>query len=283
MIKMGDSINNFINLLVNGDFFLIFLIIMMVIIIGVIVYLVRLQIHDTDYYEKDDIEDEEEDYDDFALDEEDLRDLERPILEETVSTERQVVNTVSYEEKELESEFDDEEEDIISNIPEIPDFEDDEEEDDHTYDNLERPVPVMVKQEEPVRHVEQSRFDFDNEEVVNSIKDFEDEQEATAIISAVELENRINEMKANGEYEAHERQLQEYEKEQETKAIISYEELLKRASASSISYESEENIDGIHVGKVDTSNIEHYSETNDKPYYKEEAFLEAMKEFRRAL
>ncbi|WP_300811508.1 hypothetical protein, partial [uncultured Akkermansia sp.] len=60
VINMGDSINNFINLLVNGDFFLIFLIIMMVIIIGVIVYLVRLQIHDTDYYEKDDIEEDDD-------------------------------------------------------------------------------------------------------------------------------------------------------------------------------------------------------------------------------
>lgn len=281
MIKMGESINNFINLLVRGDFFLIFLIIMMVIIIGVIVYLVRLQIHDTDYYEKDEVEDEEdEDYDDYVLDD---RDLDKTILEETKAQEKPTISSVDYEEDIDEQEYDDREE-VISTIPNMSvSLDEDDEEDDHTYDNLERPVPVMIKEESPVRHVEQSRFDFDNEEVVNSIKDFEDEQEATAIISATELESRINEMKANGQYEEHERKLQEYEKEQETKAIISYEELLKRASTSSISYESEENIDGIHVGKVDTSNIEHYSETNDKPYYKEEAFLEAMKEFRRAL
>ena len=167
------------------------------------------------------------------------------------------------------------------------------------------------------RFIEQSRFDFENpvEEIerdfsdditdnkldidetpaflrdleeekdsFESIKSYEDEQEANAIISASELENRINELKASGEYEQHERQLQEYEQEQETKAIISYEELLQRASQGVVSYESEEELGGgIRVGKVDTSNIETYSETNEKPYYKEETFLEAMKEFRRAL
>ena len=50
---MRDSINNFIDLLVKGDSFLIFLVIMLVIIIGVIVCLVRLQIGDRDYYDEE--------------------------------------------------------------------------------------------------------------------------------------------------------------------------------------------------------------------------------------
>ena len=53
---MRDSINNFIDLLVKGDSFLIFLVIMLVIIIGVIVCLVKLQIGDREYYEDDEEE-----------------------------------------------------------------------------------------------------------------------------------------------------------------------------------------------------------------------------------
>ena len=127
------------------------------------------------------------------------------------------------------------------------------------------------------------------EESINSLgiddefKSFEDEQELTAIISASELESRLNALKESGEIVNHEKEIQRYEEEQESKAIISYDELLIRANSGNISYESEENMDGIKVGKVDTSRIETFSEDNDKPYYKEESFLEAMKEFRRAL
>ena len=124
---------------------------------------------------------------------------------------------------------------------------------------------------------------LEKEDTVNEFKNFEEEQEATAIISASELENRLNELRASGEIVNHEKEIQKYEEEQETKAIISYDELLTRASQNNISYESEEELGGIRVSKVDTSTIEHYSEVNDKPYYKEESFLQALKEFRQAL
>lgn len=75
----------------------------------------------------------------------------------------------------------------------------------------------------------------------------------------------------------------DYEKDQEDKAIISYDELLKRASSGTISYESEEDLGGIRVGKVDTSKIEVTSEEMNRPYYREEAFLSALKEFRESL
>ena len=59
---MKDGINNFIELLVKGDFFLIFLIIMMIVILSVIIYLIKLQINEKYYY------DNEEDVDDDFID-----------------------------------------------------------------------------------------------------------------------------------------------------------------------------------------------------------------------
>lgn len=132
--------------------------------------------------------------------------------------------------------------------------------------------------------IKQEKFDFDKiEPKKDYIQSYEDEQEELAIISASELEKRLQDMKNNNTYDSHEKEIEEYEQEQENKAIISYEELLKRASANTISYESEEDLGGIKIGKVDTKSIETYSETNDKPYYKEETFLQSLKEFRRAL
>ena len=50
---MKDGINNFIELLVKGDFFLIFLIIMMIVILSVIIYLIKLQINEKYYYDNE--------------------------------------------------------------------------------------------------------------------------------------------------------------------------------------------------------------------------------------
>lgn len=208
---MRSGINNFIELLIKGDFFLIFLLVIMIIIISTIIYLIKLQMNEKIYYE-----DEEDD------------ELDNSITAK-IETSQAEVNPKKFE---------------------------------------------------------QEKFNFDKETSKNNedyIKRYEEEQEELAIISAKELENRIAEMKKNNEFESHEKRIEEYEQEQENKAIISYEELLKRATSSSISYESEENIGGIKIGKVDTNKIETYSETNDKPYYKEEAFLESLKEFRGAL
>lgn len=324
---MADSITNFFELLTKGDFFLIFLIAMMLIIIGVIVYLVKLQISDAPEYEKRRIDDEDEE--DEYIEEKVLKKVQTPsyskveIKEEKDSDydnridESPLMNFEPLKDiKELESEYEEIDNKVDNMISEgITDREDVSEllNEESTYKDEDFESPAHFKP----RFVEQSKFDFENtidpieeefeyqynkedflnelednsyyknieeNETLDRIRDYEYEQEKTAIISASELENRINELKANGEYETHERKIQEYEMEQETKAIISYEELLERAKSGVISYESEEEIGaGIRVGKVDTSNIETYNEANEKPYYKEESFLEAMKEFRRAL
>ena len=117
----------------------------------------------------------------------------------------------------------------------------------------------------------------------DNIDRYEDEQEELSIISSEELEERLNDLEKSGKMKEHEEEIMAYEKEQEDKAIISYEELLRRASNSVISYESEENLGGIRIGKVDTNKIETHKEENDRPYYKEEEFLKALKEFREAL
>ena len=212
---MRSGINNFIELLVRGDFFLIFLLVIALVIVATIIYIIKLQLDEKVYFD-DEYDNEEE------------------------------IFKVNSTDKEMN-------EDI-----------------------------------KPIKQIKQERFNFEEEPKVEDkkydyIKSYEDEQEEMAIISASELERRIKEMKDNNEYETHEKRIEEYEEEQENKAIISYEELLRRASMNTISYESEENVGGIKIGKVDTNKIETYSETNDKPYYKEEAFLQSLKEFRRAL
>lgn len=219
---MKDGINNFIELLVKGDFFLIFLIIMMIVILSVIIYLIKLQINEKYYY------DDEEDVDDDFID--------------------------KFENKE-----------------ELP-----------VKENIKKePITETIK--ETPRLVNQTKFDFEKNDVVDSIKSYETDQEEMAIISASELESRIKNMKETGEYEKHFDKINEYESDQENQAIISYDELLRRASSSNISYESEENLGGIKVSKVDTSKIEIKSEESNKPYYREESFLNALKEFRESL
>lgn len=193
---MKEAFDNFVELLVKGDFFFIFLIVMMIVIISVIIYLIKLQVSES-------------------------------FVEE------------------------DEEVDIIKSVE----------------DTLK----------------EESIITYDEEIIDDEIEMYENNQEEMAIISASELESRLKSMKETGQFDKHEEEIKNYELEQENKAIISYEELLMRASSNTISYESEENLGGVRVGKVDTSKIEITSETNNTPYYKEEAFLSALKEFRSSL
>lgn len=284
---MGNSISNFIELLTKGDFFLIFLIVMMVVIIGVIVYLVRLQINDAPEFTKKDKEDDEDYEYEFKVNKE-----ETPLKEESFKVTSSILDAKSNPVEKYKEEPEEKEESIFKYNDE---YNDEKEESVFKYKNDRKDLIADEYTEEeestnddlilesPKRHIEQSRFVFDEEEAAKSIKSYEDEQEQNAIISASELESRLSEMRTSGKLENHEKEIAEYEKEQETKAIISYEELLERAGAGVVSYESEESIGGIKVGKVDTSQIETIKENNEKPYYREEAFLEAMKEFRRAL
>ena len=202
---MKNGLDNFVELLVKGDFFLIFLIVMMLVVVSVIVYLIKLQMSDNYIYE--DEEDEDENF-------------------------------------------------------------------------VEKYIPF---EEDNHRQVDQKKFDFESNTIESTIMNYENDQEKMAIISADELDNRITNMKETGEFDNHLKDIDEYEAEQENKAIISYEELLKRASVNTITYESTENLGGIKVGKVDTSKIEISSEESNTPYYREEAFLSALKDFRGSL
>ena len=59
---MKNGIDNFIELLVKGDFFLIFLIVMMIVVTCIIAYLIKLQMSDKYSYEEDDEEDEDDNF-----------------------------------------------------------------------------------------------------------------------------------------------------------------------------------------------------------------------------
>lgn len=368
---MRDSINNFIDLLVKGDSFLIFLVIMLAIIIGVIVCLVKLQIGDKEYYEDDeDIEEEriapvKEDlvskpnfkkeepvpsFAKFVAPEQDeieprislkdkMREYEAKNIEQEQTIEKEefeepikeIVDDIeddyfsknTYEkpnrrvveqsrfnfdadfEKEVEEAIEEEEENETLvpnsnyNYEETSDKVDDlvrssfdlensisklnnEDEEEMTYNNLQSPLEFNGYKEFS-NTVEDEQSNLQESEDIDEIRDYEREQEDNAIISARELDDKINNMKETGEYEQHQEELRKYEQELENKAIISYDELLSRASDGVVSYESEESVGGISIGKVDTKQIETVRESGEKPYYKEEAFLEAMKEFRRAL
>ena len=364
MINMRDSINNFIDLLVKGDSFLIFLVIMLVIIIGVIVCLVRLQISDKEYYEdEEEIEnsqeikkvtedlvprttykkEEEPSFAKFVAPEQEeiaprislkekMREYERqnekieqeekidPINEQ-IEEEEEFLSNNTYEkpnkrvieqsrfnfdidfDKEVEEAIQEEENketlvpDSRYSYQETSDKVDDlvrssfdiensiskmsnEEIEEEAYNNLQSPLEFNGYAKEEYKPIKNIEVEITPEE---EISDYEREQENHAIISASELENKINTMKESGEFEQHQEEIRKYEQELENKAIISYDELLSRASDGVVSYESEEKLGGISIGKVDTKQIETIRETGEKPYYKEEAFLEAMKEFRRAL
>ena len=59
---MKNGIDNFIELLVKGDFFLIFLIVMMIVVTCIIAYLIKLQMSDKYSYEEDDEENEDDNF-----------------------------------------------------------------------------------------------------------------------------------------------------------------------------------------------------------------------------
>ena len=217
---MKESLNNFINLLIKGDFLLVLLVIMILVIISVIFYLVKLELSQRDYLEDTD---------------------EEGMVEESIN------NTINTQIKEP----------INETIHEI-------------------------KTEEPRQVVQLKMEEKKTDDVFDMVQNYEDEQEEVAIISADELDSRLKNMKETGEVNLHEKEIERYENEQEEKAIISYEELLKRASTGVINYESHEDIGGIRVSKVDFDKSQTIT-IDDRPYAREENFLEALKEFRRSL
>lgn len=141
----------------------------------------------------------------------------------------------------------------------------------------EKPIMIESEQVEENSDVEDTN-EYNNEDL---IMDYEQNQEESAIISAEELDERL--MKMNEEdISLHEKEIERYENEQEDKAIISYDELIKRAGIGVINYETEKDLGGIRVSKVDFNNAKEVK-FDKSPYYEEENFLESLKEFRRNL
>lgn len=195
--EVKEAINNFVNLLIKGDFLVVLLVVLILVIITVIVYLVRMLLSES--YQPMNLEEGNEE----AKVEEEINDVVNENLELTVN----------------------------------------------------------------------------NQE--NEVMNFENEQEEKAIISADELDKRLDEMKIDGTMDDHEKEIERYESEQEEKAIISYDELLKRASTGYINYEEREDLGGLTVSKVDFNKAEEVKVNNK--YLKEETFLQSLKEFRKSL
>ena len=83
---MKNGIDNFIKLLVEGDFFLIFLIVIMIVIVSVIIYLIKLQVNEKLYNELDEEDNNIEKYiDEEVKTEDDIKtvDIEKPIVSQT--------------------------------------------------------------------------------------------------------------------------------------------------------------------------------------------------------
>ena len=289
---MKEAINNFIKLLVKGDFFLIFLLVMIVIVIIGIIYLIRLEFS---YRENDDEEEEDlsdnielfvkDKEEDIAKDEEEITEENLPInleelpkeevyentfenpLEEDIKEEAYVNETPKEEEKK---------EEVIIN--EAPTFSEEDIKEPIKEDTLEvEPIKEEVK-EEVSKPTQMNMFDYENE------------QEERAIISTEELVKRLNDLKSSGDYTTTEEEIDKYESEQEEKAIISYDELLKRASEGVVNYEEKEDLGGLTISKVDfdkgrevTFDYQERENTFVSPYQKEEDFLSSLKAFRRSL
>ena len=285
---MKEAINNFIKLLVKGDFFLVFLLVMIVVVILVILYLIKLEISTRNQ----DDEDEDEDlYDNINLyvnsKEEQKEDIDEEEIDGEATIEIPVVldNKPIYESEEkntFENPASKEEvEPIIvedSKVEEAPiEMEESATKEEPIIEEKEETIEEPVKEE--VRPLEQM-----------SMYEYEDEQEEKAIISTEELAKRLNEMKSSSDVNEQD-EIDRYEIEQEEKAIISYDELLKRATEGVINYEEKEDLGGLTVSKVDFDkakevtfdfkDTEESSYTN--PYKKEEDFLSSLKAFRRSL
>ena len=219
---MKDAIDNFIKILVKGDFLLVLLVVIIIIIIIFMIYLLKLMISGK-YNESN----------------------EKAICKEI--------------------------DEFVENTKELPVLKSENEE--------------LIKTETPKKimqmPIEFESKNIDEKTLENEINNFEEEQEEIAIISADELDARIKHMELTGMMDEHEKEIERYEAEQEDKAVISYDELLKRASSGVINYESEKDLGGVRISKVDLSKGE--TVTFDKKYEKEEAFLKALKEFRKAL
>ena len=228
---MKEAIDNFVKILVKGDFLLVLFVVMVILVIIFLIYLAKLLF--SGKYNDEDI-DLSNDIDEFIENTKELPSLK--IEEEPVQEAKEVIK--------------------------------------------EEPTPRKVVQM-PIVFDEEKQEEISEDTLKSEINNFENEQEEVAIISAEELDARIKQMQATGEMDEHEREIERYEAEQEDKAVISYDELIKRASTGVVNYETEKDLGGIRISKVDFDKAK--TVTLDNRYAKEEAFLEALKEFRRAL
>ena len=120
---------------------------------------------------------------------------------------------------------------------------------------------------------------------MDTIDEYEKNQEEIAIISTEELEAKLAELKSNavsGDVDASVgMDIQKYEEEQEKNAIISYDELKSRATDTVLNVTESDNV-GIKVNNIDVFNVGEEPKTRN-PYGYEEGFLQALKDFRESL
>ena len=114
------------------------------------------------------------------------------------------------------------------------------------------------------------------------IEEYEMNEEECAVISAEELEEKAKARREALGVSENRQLIEKYEEDQENKAIISYEQLVKNASNITLSYVEEEKkepeapkINKIQVTKREVSEAENYLE--------QEQYLKILKEFRLSL
>lgn len=112
----------------------------------------------------------------------------------------------------------------------------------------------------------------------DEINEYETSEEGNAIISAEELENKIQERVDELGTTTNQAVIEKYEEEQENKAIISYEQLLKNASNISLSYKEEKTV--ANAPKINKVELHTKEVSAPECYIAEEEFLKILKEFR---
>ena len=116
------------------------------------------------------------------------------------------------------------------------------------------------------------------EDVINPIEAYEQDEEANAVISTKELESIEKERNELYGAENNAKLIEEYETDQENKAIISYSELLKNAQGLELEYieKPKEDDNAPVVKQVELKN----QQLKGVNYAAEEEYLRILKEFR---
>ena len=241
------NVDTVLDTLVNGNYFIVFLLLMFIILIVLVLCLIKSREEYNEllnYKLKEDYLEKEKENDILAY--------QKEVIKEELEDNLMSENMIDSLEDDLFSDFDalkaTSEEDMIE--PEKP----------------------LIKQ-----------IDIPKLKTYNDIiEEYEMNEEECAVISAEELEKKAQARRDALGVSENRQLIEKYEEEQENKAIISYEQLLKNASNITLSYGEEEKkepeapkINNIQVTKREVSEAENYLE--------QEQYLKILKEFRLSL